>query len=128
MLDGIYAEDTSLALNALDAIEALNRTDMEVFCPGVTSLTVERMEKNPDVFAQSAGANLYLAGVLSVRAALKGLKGEGSVTLELQPVVVNASDLGKNGVQALIDLYGETAETWNESWMESLREYYGAKS
>ncbi len=125
MLDGVYAEDTALALSALDAIEALSRTDMEVFCPGVTSVTVERMANNAEVFAQAAGANTYLAGALSVRAALKGLKGEGSVTLELQPTVINASDLAENGVQALIDFYGETAATWNESWMDVLREYYG---
>jgi hypothetical protein len=125
MLDGVYAGDTALALNALDAIEALERTDMEVFCPGVTAETVERMEKDPDVFAQTAGANMYLAGALSVRAALKELKGEGSVTLELQPVVINASDLTENGVQALADFYGETAATWNEDWMDYLREYYG---
>ncbi len=128
MLDGVYAEDTQLAINALDSLEAQSRTDIEVFCPGVTAATVERMEKSPEVFAQSAGADTYLAGALSVRAALKGLKGEGSVTLELQPVVINASDVAQNGVQALIDFYGETAAMWNESWMDSLREYYGAAS
>lgn len=124
MLDGVYAENTALALNALDALEALNRTDMEVFCPGVTAETVERMQNDPEVFAQSVGPNLYLAGVLSVRAALKEIKGEGNVTLGLEPVVINASDLKTSGVQAFTDLYGEAAATWNEGWMDGLREYY----
>lgn len=122
MLDGVYAEDTGLAVNALDTLEALKRTDMEVFCPGLTSETVDRMEKNPDVFAQSAGANMYLAGVLSVRAALKQLKGEGSSTLEMKPAVFNASDFAQNGMQAFVN--GENAATFNTGWMEELRQYY----
>lgn len=125
MLDGVYAENAALALEALDVIEALERTDMEVFCPGVTGKTVERMQKNPDVFAQTVGANSYLAGALSVRAALKGLKGEGKVTLELKPEVINASDIAANGAQALLSLNAEAA-TWNESWMDELRAYYAA--
>jgi ABC-type sugar transport system substrate-binding protein len=122
MLDGVYADNARLALGALDALEALGRTDMEVFCPGVTPEAVKRMEKNPEVFAQAVGANEYLAGALSVRAALKAIKGEGGSVIELLPSVINASRLADNA--ALMEMGGEQASLLNEPWMDTLRSYY----
>ncbi|MGE5493735.1 MAG: hypothetical protein ACM3S4_00285 [Burkholderiales bacterium] len=122
MLDGVYAENARLALGALDALEALGRTDMEVFCPGVTPEAIKRMAKNPEVFAQAVGANEYLAGALSVRAALKAIKGEGGTVTELLPCVISASRLADNA--ALMEMGGEQASLLNEPWMDTLRSYY----
>lgn len=125
MLDAVYAENVSLAITALDTLEALKRDDMEVFCPGFTYETAARMAKNPSVFAQSVGANTYLAGRLSVRAALKALKGEGTVTLGLEPVLINAAEL-KDGNAALLDI-GGNGGLYNEPWMEELRAHYATQ-
>ena len=123
MIDGVYAENAGLALGALDALEALGRTDMEVFCPGVTPEAVKRMAKNPIVFAQAVGANEYLAGALCVRAALKGIKGEGAIVNELLPCVIDASRLA-DGNAALLEMGGEQAVLLSEPWMDTLRSYY----
>lgn len=123
MIDAIYAEDEELAIEALGTLEALGRGDMEVFCPGVTAETVERMIKNPDVFAQSAGANTYLAGALCLRAVLKELKGDGAVSLEMQPCLINASGL-KDGIRGLLYMGGQDG-LLSEDWMEELKSYYG---
>lgn len=123
MLDGVYAENADLALGALDALEALGRTDMEVFCASVTPDTIARMAKNPEVFAQAVGANEYVAGALCVRASLKKIKGEGSVAQELAPCVIDASGLAA-GNAALLEMGGEQSKLLGEPWMDTLRSYY----
>jgi hypothetical protein len=124
MLDGVFAENARLAVGAHDALEALGRTDMEVFCPGVTPDVVSRMQKNPAVFAQAAGVNDALAGVLSVRAVLNMLKGEEAITQAFEPVLINAADLGEDALDALSVADSEKAALFNADWMDTLRAYY----
>ncbi len=125
MLDAVFAEDTALASNAYDALAALGRTDMEVFCPGVTAGVVTRMQQEPDVFAQGIGQNDALAGMLGVRAALQMLKGGEAVTLAFEPAVINAEGYGIDA-SALAVMDSEKAVLYNADWMDELRAYYGA--
>ena len=124
MLDAVFAEDTALAINAYDALASLSRSDMEVFCPGVTPDIVKRMEQGPDVFAQGIGRNDALAGVLSVRAALQMLHGGEAVTQAFEPTVLNAADFGDNAVATLAAADSEKASLYNADWMDTLRGYY----
>ena len=124
MLDAVYAEDTALAISAYDALSALSRTDMEVFCPGVTPDIVKRMEQGPDVFAQGIGRNDALAGVLSVRAALQMLHGGEAVTQAFEPAVINAADFGDDAVAAMSAADSDKASLFNADWMDTLRSYY----
>ncbi len=124
MLDAVFAEDTALAITAYDALDALSRTDMEVFCPGVTPDIIKRMEQGPDVFAQGIGRNDALAGVLSARAALQMLHGGEAVTQTFEPAVLNAADFGEDAVAALVAADSEKASLFNADWMDTLRSYY----
>lgn len=124
MLDAVFAEDTELGISAYDALAALNRTDMEVFCPGVTPDIVTRMQEGPDVFAQGIGRNDALAGVLSVRAALQMLHGGEAVTQSFEPAAVNAAGFGDEAVAALSAADSEKAALFNADWMDTLRSYY----
>ncbi len=125
MLDAVFAEDAALASSAYDALAALGRTDMEVFCPGVTADVVTRMQQEPDVFAQGIGQNDALAGMLSVRAALQMLKGGEAVTLAFESAVINAEGFGTDAATlAMMD--SEKAALYNADWMDELRAYYGA--
>jgi len=125
MLDGVFAENTALAIGAFDTLEALRRTDMEVFGVGVTPDVVARMQKSPEVFAQAVGENAPVAGVLTVRAALGILHGGDSVAQSMKPDLVSAADLGEDAAEALINLDGEQAALLNQDWMDALRAQYG---
>ncbi len=127
MLDAVFAENTALAVSAFDALDALERTDMEVFCPGMTPDVVTRMHKEPEVFAQAIGVNDALAGMLSVRAVLNMLKGEGAVSQAFETVLINAADLGEDAVAALMAADSEKAALYNAGWMDALRAYYRAE-
>ncbi len=124
MLDAVFAENEALALSAYDALAALSRNDMEVFCPGVNADIVSRMQSNPDVFAQAIGRNDVLAGVLSVRAALQMLHGGEAVTQAFAPAVINAADLGDDAISALAAMDSEKAALYNADWMDTLRSFY----
>ena len=126
MLDAVFAEDAAMAKSAYDALAALQRTDMEVFCPGITNDVATRMQQGPDVFAQGIGRNDALAGMLSVRAALQMLKGGEAVTLAFEPAVINAADFGDDALAALEVADSEKAALYNADWMDELRAYYGA--
>ncbi len=128
MLDGVFAEDTALATGAYDALAALGRADMEVFCPGVTPDVVARMQQDPEVFAQAVGRNDALAGTLSVRAALQMLKGGEPVTQAFGPALLNAADLGEDAIAALAAADVEKAALFTADWMDTLREYYRANA
>lgn len=121
MVDAVFAETPELAAAAGDVLFALGRTDMEVFCPGVTPDVLARMATAPDVFAQAVGRNDALAGVLSVRAALLTLHGEAAVTQAFEPARINAAD---DGDMASPD--SEKALLFNTDWMDTLRAFYGA--
>ncbi len=123
MLDGVFAENANLAAGAFDALEELKWPNMELLSAGLTPETLARMEKAPEIFAQAAGANAPLAGVLSVRAALNMLKGGESVTLALEPTLANARDLGQDGANVLAGT-GEQAALYKADWMDALREDY----
>lgn len=120
MLDAVFAENTTLAVSACDALAALNRSDMEVFCPGVTADVAARMQSNPKVFAQAVGRHDALAGVLSVRAALKMLYGEQAVTQAFEPMLINAADMGGDA-----EIGGDLASLFEADWMGTLRSFYG---
>ena len=124
MLDGIYAENADLAAGAFDVLETLGRSDMEVFSAGLTPETIARMEKDPEVFAQAAGLNPVLAGILNVRACLNMCNGGDSVTQELKPSLISAVDLEQGAADALAASDGEMSALFNEDWMDALREYY----
>lgn len=125
MLDAVFAGSMDLALKAGDVLKAKKRSDMEVFCPGISQAIVERMTENPDVFAQAIGANEFTAGVLNVRIAAGMIKGGQPATEEFLPVVLNAADLVKSGEQAAFAaLAGDQAAKYNESWMDTLRAAY----
>jgi hypothetical protein len=123
MLDAVFAENVTLAANACDTLAALSRTDMEVFCPGVTEEVISRMQSHPDVFAQAVGRNDELAGVLCVRAALLMLHGEEAVSQAFEPELINAADLGD---PAAMD--SEKAALFNVDWMDTLRAYYSTNA
>jgi hypothetical protein len=124
MLDAVFTENTTLAASAGDTLSALNRTDMEVFCPGVTEDVVSRMQSDPEVFAQAVGQNDALAGVLCVRTALQMLHGEEAVTHALEPALINAANFGDDTVAALMAMDSEAAALYNTDWMDTLRDYY----
>lgn len=121
MLDAVFTEDAALAATACDTLAAQSRTDMEVFCPGVTEDVISRMQSSPKVFVQAVGRDDALAGILCVRAALHTLHGEEAVTHAFEPAVINAADLG--GVAD-----SEKAALFNADWMDMLRSYYGTAS
>jgi hypothetical protein len=127
MLDAVFTENPALAAAAGDALAALSRTDMEVFCPGITPDIVSRMQESPDVFAQAIGRNDALAGMLCVRAALGMLKGGEAVTQAYEPMVVDAVNIGADAVASLEAMDLEAAALFNERWMDELRAYYSAK-
>lgn len=124
MLDAVFAEDAALAVSACDTLDALSRTDMEVFCPGVNADVITRMQSDPEVFAQAVGRNDALAGVLSVRAALQTLHGEDAVTQIFDPALINASDFGEDAVAALAAMDNEKSALFNADWMDTLRADY----
>ncbi len=126
MLDAVFAEDMTLAATAGDALFALDRTDMEVFCPGVSADVVSRMQSHPDVFAQAVGHNDALAGVLCVRAALNMLHGEKAIVHTFKPMLINAADLNDEAATAMITIDSEQAALFNASWMDMLRDNYSA--
>ena len=128
MLDGVFAENTTLALGALDTLDTLGRTDMEVFSVGLTSTVVARMSQNPNVYVQTAGANATLAGVLSVRVSLNALHGGDPVSLTLEPILADAADFGQDAAEALINADETMSALYNESWMDTLRAYHKAQS
>jgi|GEM_PF-1577830 len=127
MLDAVFAESPVLAAAAGDALAALSRTDMEVFCPGITPDIVARMQGTSDVFAQAVGRNDAIAGMLCVRAALNMLKGGEAVTQAFEPAVIDAVNIGADAVASLEAMDPEAAALFNESWMDELRAYYSAK-
>jgi len=127
MLDAVFAENPALAAAAGEALAALSRTDMEVFCPGLTPDIVARMQEYPDVFAQAVGRNDALAGMLCVRAALNMLKGGGAVMQAFEPMVADAVNIGADAVASLQAMDLESAALFNESWMDELRAYYSAE-
>lgn len=124
MLDGIFAENAELGIGAVDTLEALERTDMEVFCTGLTSNVVTRMNSNPDVFAQAVGPNTVLAGILSVRLSLAELNSGDIISLELTPSLVSAADLNGDIIDALAGMDDSMLSLYNEDWMDVLRDYY----
>jgi DNA-binding LacI/PurR family transcriptional regulator len=123
MIDAVFAEDEELAIHALDQLEAAKRTDMEVFCIGMSSELVERMQKNPEVVPQAIGANSVFAGVLNVRIVLDMLKGAQSVKEEMKPSIINASDLKDKDTVAFLSALVPDGLTkdYNETWMDELR-------
>ena len=127
MLDAVFAENAELAQGAFDALAALQRTDMEVFCPGLTSGVAARMQQEPDVFAQGVGQDDAMAGMLSVRAALQMLKGGEAVTLAFEPAVINAEGFGTDAA-ALAVRDAEKAALYNADWMDGLRTYYSTQT
>ncbi len=127
MLDAVFAENAELAQGAFDALAALQRTDMEVFCPGLTSGVAARMQQEPDVFAQGVGQDDAMAGMLSVRAALQMLKGGEAVTLAFEPAVINAEGFGTDAA-ALAVRDAEKAALYNADWMDGLRTYYSMQT
>ncbi len=128
MLDAVFAEDVSLAISACDALTALKRADMEVFCPGVSQELITRMQSAPEVLAQAVGRNDALAGALCVRAALMALHGEEAVTQAFEPAIINAADLGDGSVGALVLSDSEKSALYQTDWMDTLREYYSTAS
>ena len=121
MVDAVFAETDPLAIAALDALEAANRTDMEVFTVGVTDTVLGRMEKNPDVFAQAVGCNDVLAGAKSVRIVLSMLKGGAAVTETMEPTLINAPKQTVNHADYML----EGADVgYLQDWMTQLQEYY----
>ena len=124
MLDGIFAENAELGIGATDALEALERTDMEVFSIGLNSDIVTRMSGNPDVFAQAVGPNTMLSGILSVRITLAALYSGDIVSLELTPSLVSAADLNGDISGALAGMDDSLISLYNEDWMDVLRDYY----
>ncbi len=125
-IDAIFAEDETLALAALDTLEAGKRTDMEVFTIGLSGQVLTRMQGNPDIFAQAAGANSAYAGKLNVRIALSMIKGHAPVKEELAPMVADAKNLkDKDAAAALADMVtADEAGKYNETWMDELRGEY----
>ena len=128
MVDAVFAENATLAVGICDVLSAQGRTDMEVFCPGVTADTIARMQSEPFVFAQAVGRNDALAGILSVRAVLQMLHGEQAVTQTFEPVLINAGDLGEDPVSALSAIDSEKALLFNADWMDKLRDYYSKEA
>jgi len=124
MLDGVFAENADLAFSAGDAFDALGRTDIEVFGIGVTPDITARMSENPNVFAQTVGPNTVLAGALCVRAALSGLAGGDTISLEIMPGVISAADFEPDMVDALTACDDTQSLLLGEDWMDGLREYY----
>ena len=125
MLDGIFAENAELGIGAVDALEALERTDMEVFGIDLSADVVTCMSNNPDVFAQAVGPNTALAGILSVRIALAALNSDDIISLELTPSLVSAADLNGDISGALAGMDDSLISLYNEDWMDVLRDYYG---
>jgi hypothetical protein len=126
MMDAVFAEDPALAVSAGDALATLTRTDMEVFCPGITPDIVSRMQSSPDVFAQGIGRNDALAGMLCVRAALGMLKGGAAVSKTFEPTIIDAANIGDDAVASMEAMDADSAALYNESWMDELRAYYSA--
>jgi hypothetical protein len=124
MMDAVFAEDPALAVSAGDALATLTRTDMEVFCPGITPDIVSRMQSSPDVFAQGIGRNDALAGMLCVRAALGMLKGGAAVSKTFEPTIIDAANIGDDAVASMEAMDADSAALYNESWMDELRAYY----
>ena len=126
MLDAVYAENLEMAISAYDVLAALGRTDMEVFCPGVTQAVIQRMQSNPEVFAQAVGQNDALAGVLSLRLSLQMLKGAEIQTLSFEPALINAVDFRDDAAAAMAAMDVEKSELFESDWMDMLREYYSS--
>lgn len=122
MIDAIFAENTFLAMQAVDTLKARGRTDMEVFCVGLTAKSVELMDENPEVFVQAAGVDSYLAGLLAVRTALIQIAGESIITLALNPSLVTAYDGDTMG--ALSALNADLYALYDTERIRLLREYY----
>ena len=123
MLDGVFAENAGLAISAVDALETLARTDMEVFGIDLTPEIFSRMGGNPDVFVQTVGPNTVLAGLLCVRASLIAMADGSYSTMELVPSLISAADLSDT-YDTLADTNDSLSTLYNEDWMDSLREYY----
>ena len=122
MIDAVYAENESLSVEALDALEAKTRTDMEVISIGLSKSVLERMQKNPEVFVQAVGPNSVFAGVLNTRIVLNMLKDQKPVSEELTPCTVNAADLKEDAVSALAaQAPEELLKKYNQTWMDDLR-------
>ena len=120
MLDAVFAENAEMAVSACDVLSALGRTDMEVFCPGVTADVVARMQSHPLVFAQAVGRHDARAGVLSVRAVLQILNGGQAGSMAIEPALINAEDFGNDAA-----IGGDMASLFEADWMDTLRSFYG---
>ena len=115
MLDGVFADSETLAGDAFDVLQPIGWHNTEVFCAGCDAGVKARMEAAPEVFAQAAGMDESLAGVLCVRACLLMLHSEAAVSLELTPRLIDAAQLQPDE---------ELSAIYNADWMNTLRDYY----
>ena len=64
MADAFYAGSPALAARAAEALAALERTDVEIFCAGANGALLTAMRDMPALLVYAAGENPYYAGRL----------------------------------------------------------------
>lgn len=114
MVDCIVAENETLARAAVRVLSALGRSDMEVFCAGVSEPTLRDMKANPDVFAVAVGANEAAAGELNILMALAMINGASPAVEVLDVCTVNAREIGENLAVAPDAKLSETLQKYRE--------------
>ncbi len=120
-IDAIYAENIDMAQTAVQALSAAGRSDMEVFCAGITAASVALMDANPQVFVQAAGADSYMGGLLCVRAALNQIAGDKPAALALDETHVTAAQDTISGLRtANADFYA----LYSTELIGLLKEFY----
>jgi ABC-type sugar transport system substrate-binding protein len=85
-IDAVYAENEHLAQVALEALSALGRTDMEVFCVPAGALSAQRGMYQKWTFPVAMGADLVIVGEGSARALAELMKGGAPNVSSFLPV------------------------------------------
>ncbi|MDO4573364.1 MAG: hypothetical protein Q4C13_08335 [Clostridia bacterium] len=93
MLDGIYAETASLAVQATDALAAMGRTDIEVFAAEAGDAVLTKMLEYPGILVSATGANPVRAGYMLRESAYAQLIGILPASRELLPRTFSSATL-----------------------------------
>ncbi len=113
MLDAIFVEDEQMVIAVGTAFDALGRSDIEIVSKGTSTIIIDKMKENPELYAYEFVVDLAHAGTHAARLALIDLRDGITADILLDQSLYYAE-------QIEADVQSDTSE-YNEVWMDELR-------